>query len=61
VRASRRTQHYRQGRAKRPPGPALDAMRRGKPQGMANPMDLKRKLAKRHGSLARKLARLRRV
>lgn len=46
MRPTRRSQPYRKGLATKLAGPASDAMKRGAPAGMANPMDAKRSLAK---------------
>lgn len=59
MKASRRTQPYRKGMP-RAPGPAMQAMIRGKPLGMPNPADRKRaaQRAGRRKPLARRLGRL---
>lgn len=46
MKPTRRTQPYKRGLATRLPGAARDAMRRGRAQGLANPMDVKRLAAK---------------
>lgn len=45
-RATRRTQPHRKGK-QRPAGPALRAMRRGRPAYAPNPQDTKRQLQKK--------------
>lgn len=46
MKPTRRSQPYRKGLATKLAGPAHDAMTRGAPAGLPNPMDAKRSLAK---------------